>query len=89
MNDKKTRKSHNDTAISVRLPKTILAQLQQLSDMQYKSTSNVIRDLIIVHIQNHQNFLIAKGATPSPATKPIPKGFDSLEEYEEFQKVWS
>jgi hypothetical protein len=54
------RKAYQTALLNLRLPEPILAQLQKLADLQYKSTSQLVRDLIVEHIQTHQTILVAQ-----------------------------
>lgn len=56
---KRTRKSHNNAVLNIRIPEPILAQLTTISDAQYKSVSIVVRDLIVQYIQQNAIFLNA------------------------------
>lgn len=59
---KRTRKSHNNAVLNIRIPEPILAQLTTISDAQYKSVSIVVRDLIVQYIQQNAIFLNAPQA---------------------------
>jgi predicted S18 family serine protease len=67
---KRTRKSHNNAILNLRIPEPILAQLTTISDAQYKSVSTVVRDLIVQHIQQNAIFLTASQPhAPKPEKK--------------------
>lgn len=68
---KRTRKSHNNAILNLRIPEPILAQLTAISDAQYKSVSTVVRDLIVQHIQQNQIFLTTQVQPQSPQRKPM------------------
>ena len=70
---RKTRKSHNNAVLNIRMPEPILAQLTTIADAQYKSVSTVVRDLIVQHIQQNAIFL-----TASQTPKPMPKVAGSI-----------
>ena len=67
----RTRKSHNNAILNIRIPEPILAQLTTISDAQYKSVSTVVRDLIVQHIQQNQIFLTTQTNAPMPQRKPM------------------
>ncbi len=67
----RTRKSHNNAILNLRLPEPILAQLTTISDAQYKSVSTVVRDLIVQHIQHNQIFLTTPPVSQQPPRKPM------------------
>ena len=67
----RTRKSHNNAILNIRIPEPILAQLTTISDAQYKSVSTVVRDLIVQHIQHNQIFLTTQTNAPMPQRKPM------------------
>jgi hypothetical protein len=67
----RTRKSHNNAILNIRIPEPILAQLTTISDAQYKSVSTVVRDLIVQHIQQNQIFLTTQTNAPMPIKKPM------------------
>lgn len=68
---KRTRKSHNNAILNLRIPEPVLAQLTIISDAQYKSVSTVVRDLIVQHIQQNQIFLTTQTNAPMPQRKPM------------------
>jgi hypothetical protein len=68
---KRTRKSHNNAILNLRIPEPILAQLTAISDAQYKSVSTVVRDLIVQHIQQNQIFLTTHTNGQIPIKKPM------------------
>jgi hypothetical protein len=67
----RTRKSHNNAILNIRIPEPILAQLTAISDAQYKSVSTVVRDLIVQHIQQNQIFLTTHTNAQTPIKKPM------------------
>lgn len=70
MSNTKQRKNHNNATLTIRIPEPILAQLNTLSDAQFKNPSQVVRDLIVQHIQNNQAIFIAQqSAQPTQPTK--------------------
>lgn len=60
MPNTKQRKNHNNATLTIRIPEPILAQLITLSDAQFKNPSQVVRDLIVQHIQNNQAIFVAQ-----------------------------
>ena len=66
---KRTRKSHNNAVLNIRIPEPILAQLTTISDAQYKSVSIVVRDLIVQYIQQNAIFLNAPQAQSQMQTR--------------------
>lgn len=68
---KKTRKSHNNAILNIRIPEPILAQLTTISDAQYKSVSTVVRDLIVQHIQQNQVFLLQQNPALPQQRRPL------------------
>lgn len=66
---KRTRKSHNNAVLNIRIPEPILAQLTTISDAQYKSVSIVVRDLIVQYIQQNAIFLNAPQTQQMPSKK--------------------
>jgi hypothetical protein len=68
---KRTRKSHNNAILNLRIPEPVLAQLTAISDAQYKSVSTVVRDLIVQHIQQNQIFLTTHTNAQTPQRKPM------------------
>lgn len=61
MSNMKRRKNHNDATLTFRIPSQILAQLTTIADAQFKNPSQVVRDLIVQHIQNNQAIFVAQG----------------------------
>jgi len=68
---KRTRKSHNNAILNLRIPEPVLAQLTTISDAQYKSVSTVVRDLIVQYIQQNQIFLTTQTNAPMVQRKPM------------------
>jgi hypothetical protein len=68
---KRTRKSHNNAILNLRIPEPVLAQLTTISDAQYKSVSTVVRDLIVQYIQQNTIFLTSQNPTQQPIRKPM------------------
>lgn len=79
------RKAYQTALLNLRLPEPILAQLQKLADLQYKSTSQLVRDLIVEHIQTHQAILVAQ-VNPNQPTQ-IPKRKWTRAEIEEAKQL--
>lgn len=72
MSNTKQRKNHNNATLTIRIPEPILAQLNTLSDAQFKNPSQVVRDLIVQHIQNNQAIFIAQQPTqPIQVRRPM------------------
>ena len=59
----------NDTFIALKLPKKLKQQVKRLAEEQDRSTSYVVRDILIDHLQRLQieRAIAAKQAAPEPA----------------------
>ena len=80
----------NDQTLNIRIPNALHDQLKVVAETQYMPVSVMVRLALAEYVRTHATTALSKVAIHNQQpTKPIPKGFDSLEEYEEFQKVWS
>lgn len=54
-----TRKTHNDATLTIRLPDAVLKQYTTMCDGQYKTASEMTRNLILQYVNQHKDFLVA------------------------------
>lgn len=94
MSNIKTRRNHNNATITLRLPEAILGQLTKLADLQYVSSSQLVRSMIVDYVQVHQGILVAQ-ANPNQQAIAKPRKWTRAEieeakqlKYEASQIQW-
>lgn len=68
MSSKRTRKSYNNSTLSIRLPDQVLEHFTKLSESHFKTPSEMTRQLIVDYIKN--TGIIAVAQTPQLPNKP-------------------
>lgn len=72
MSSKRTRKSYNNSTLSIRLPDQVLDHFTKLSESHFKTPSEMTRQLIVDYIKN--TGIIAVAQTPQTTHNPnIPR----------------
>lgn len=71
MSYNKTRKSYNDSTLSIRLPAQVLDHFSKLSEAHFKTPSEMTRQLIVDYIKNAG--ILAVAQTPHTAKSNAPQ----------------